>query len=40
MCESAKFGITQWTGDEPYDLAWARADRQMYVHKALRATEA
>lgn len=33
-------GITQWTGDEPYDLAWARADRQMYIQKALRATEA
>ena len=33
------YGITQWMGAEPFDLAWARADRQMYVQKALRASE-
>ncbi len=33
-------GITQWTSDEPFDLAWARADRQMYMQKVRRASEA
>lgn len=32
-------GITQWAGDEPFDLAWARADQQMYAQKAERASE-
>lgn len=32
-------GITQWTAGEPFDLAWARADRQMYLQKAQRAAE-
>ena len=33
-------GITQWAADEPFDLAWARADRQMYVQKSQRNSEA
>ena len=33
------YGLTEWTTDESFDAALARADRSMYVHKAARTAE-